>query len=259
MSAPTISGVFQIGVDILNTILGTQTNPDNGQQTGTILAQTGDAVKQVTDCDNAEWWQHTGFASRPVNPKNGVAACQGVAIRCSNRDVVIASRDVRTNQIYGNLSPGETCVFAPGPDGKAQARTMWKADGSITHYTTSTNDDSGSASYERIHPSKGWMLVWPWGKLVFDQTGFHMTHQSGVSFDMGQTGGLPIPGLSSAIQFKAGLFKAEAGACFLGVGPAWSPVAWGFAEVPLTMPGVPIIAAGFGAPIGLFTSNSVRV
>jgi hypothetical protein len=245
---------LQVGIDILNTYLGaSETSP-----TGTILAQTGDVLKQFTDCDQADWWQHVGFASRPSNVTAGKAACQGVAFRASDRDVVICSRDTRTNQIYGNLGPGETCLFGAGADGESQGRVIVKDDGSVTLATTDDNTSAGNMTYLRIHPTKGLTFVAPWGSIVFDEAGLRIKHDTGFSATAGGIGGLP-GGLSSYFKISAALTTVEGSTVFLGAGLAgYSPVAWGFAENPLTMPLVPICPAGFGIPCGLFTSNSVR-
>ncbi len=116
-----------IGQDILCTQLGALT--------GTITAQLGDATAGVPDIDEAQWTQTPGVWSLPASPTpdapvNGGIAAQAVTIKCGNRDVVIGVRDVRTNAVYGNLKPGDTCVGASnGPSGGVQdaPRTLYKA------------------------------------------------------------------------------------------------------------------------------------
>lgn len=109
------------GIDIL----GTSVNATNGA----ISAQTGDSVNGEVECNEAEWWQHVGFASRPSKAEPGKPACQAVSIETTGRDVCIASRDIRGTKIYGSLGNGETCVFANGPDGSGTGLVLLSDDG----------------------------------------------------------------------------------------------------------------------------------
>lgn len=266
---PSITSLFlQVGIDVLDSMLGSNLNPATGTQTGTILCSLGSVNKGgaasspgTADSSNAEWWQTVGLASRPSNPVGGASACQAVAIRQNDREIVIASRDTRTNSIYGNLAPGETCLFAAGADGKSQGRIMIKDEGSVTLMTTDDNTATGNATFFRIHPTKGMMFVAQWGSFTFDQTGFHVKHAAGFGIDGGAIGGMPAPfsALSSYVKIHAGTAKLDAPQTYLGSGLiGYSPVAWGLATNPLTMPMIPICPVGFGVPCGLFTSNSVR-
>ena len=115
MAAPLdIGRLFDLGIDILGTTLG--------KVSGVILAQTGDSTAQRVKANKAEWWQTTGFASRPALPSQGGASCQGLAVKCSDRHIVFAARDVRGTSILGNLADGEACVYAPA--GMAGAVTL---------------------------------------------------------------------------------------------------------------------------------------
>lgn len=145
MPPPSRSGWFQIGIDILNTIVDAATQ--------SILAQTGDALNQVTESDRNEWWQHVGFISRPSKPDPKKASAQGVVIRQGDHDAVIASRDLRGQELKGSLDYGETCVYAPGTDGKGQARTLYKKDGSIHHYTRVGNSPTGAGMVMQLDAS----------------------------------------------------------------------------------------------------------
>lgn len=109
----------------------------------TILVQLGDAIEKVTEGELAEWWQHVGFISIASNPDPGKSAAETIAIRRRDRDMVIASRDQRGQLLKGELKPGETMVYAGGPDGTAQGRQLFKADGSITIYTRAGNSPTG--------------------------------------------------------------------------------------------------------------------
>lgn len=197
MGVLDIGDLFAIGIDILKTTRSTIKN--------SILAQLGDVVSEQSVSDEAEWWQHVGFASRPSPATKQIEAAQGIAIRGNDRDRVIASRDVRGQQITGNLDEGETCVYACGADGNAQGRAMFKKDGSVTLYTTDNNAPNGNAVFFRISP-KELRFTAPWGTVVFDSTGFHVVDQSGARLDLAGIGGLPAP--LSAVNSIANLQAA---------------------------------------------------
>lgn len=120
MAVRNLSDIVGIGLDVLKTSLSTATN--------LIVAQLGNAVTQVATSDDAEWWQHVGFASRPRVPTPGQGAAQVVVITRSDHDAVIASKDDRAAGIYGQLADGETAVFASVVGG---GLAVFKADGSI--------------------------------------------------------------------------------------------------------------------------------
>ena len=123
MAAPKLADIVNIGLDILKSV--------KSAATGLITAQTGDVVSSQVVSDNAEWWQHVGFCSRPAVPTAGSKAAQCVSVRRSDNDAIIASRDARGTSIYGNLADGETCVYACS----SAARVLLKADGSANVYT----------------------------------------------------------------------------------------------------------------------------
>ena len=135
MSVSKISDIIIFGIDVLKTTVNAVTK--------TITAQIGDVVSQSVTSQDAEWWQHVGFASRPPAPSAGVSACQTVALRRSDRDACIASRDLRGLALYGSLGDGETCVYAPGKDGKGQARALFKANGNVAIFTLQGNTAGG--------------------------------------------------------------------------------------------------------------------
>lgn len=136
MRPPSISGLVHVGLDILTTFVNATTKR--------ILVQTGDVVKDATEADGTEWWQHVGFASRPPKPQAGKQAAQAVVCKTSDRDVAVASVDQRGLALYGNLDHGETCIYAAGEDGEAQARALFKKNGSISLYTRVGNSPTGA-------------------------------------------------------------------------------------------------------------------
>lgn len=132
MSTYTMANLFNI-YDVLTT--------EQDPATGTLTAQLGDATNSEVLSENAEIWSHFGFASRPSNVEpNADNAPQVIAIARSDRDLVVAERDTRGQEIYGQLGPGETCLYAGGVLGTGQARVLLKADGAINLYTKAQND-----------------------------------------------------------------------------------------------------------------------
>jgi hypothetical protein len=136
MGAPDLRSLVHVGYDVLTTTVSAVTKK--------IRAQLGDVHHQTTDTDNAEWWQHIGFASRPPKPVAGKQAAQVVAVRAADHDICIASQDLRGLDLYGSLDHGETCVYAPGENGTGQARALFKKNGSISLYTRVGNSSSGA-------------------------------------------------------------------------------------------------------------------
>lgn len=208
---------IRVGVDILNT--------EVAQKTGNITCQTGDVVNQDVESQGVEWIQHVGYASRPPNPDAGVAACQGVVIARGGRDTCIASQDARGQQLAGILKPGESCMYGAGADGLAQGRVICKQDGSVTLFTTNDNTSDGKSVYLRIKPT-AFEVVAPWGTLKFDDTGLHVLHSSGASFDLGGIYGLPAPldQISSYVKCQAATVNLASSAQSFGAG-AGQPLA----------------------------------
>ena len=113
---------------------------DKDDVTNTITCQLGNAITADVVTEGAEMWFPPGIASRPSEvQENPDDAAQAIAISRSDQDVIIATRDVRSQQVYGQLKAGETCLYAPGTDTKGQARILLKADGSINLYTKEQN------------------------------------------------------------------------------------------------------------------------
>ena len=228
MAAPSIREAFQVGIGILNTSLDAKTN--------TILASTGDARAPVGETSDAEWWQQIGFASRPSNPTPTNTETQGICgesvlMRRGDRDICVSSRDIRGQQLTGNLNPGETCVYASGTTGTAQGRVVIKADGSVTLFTTDSNTAAGNPVALRISPTGGLEFTSQWGSLVLDQTGFHVKTQAGPRLDMG---GISLPGVPPAVtgaftgyaKLTAPTVGIEGANVVLGMGPIIGQAMW---------------------------------
>ena len=180
MRPPSISGLVHVGLDILTTVVNTATKR--------ILAQTGDVVRDATDTDGVEWWQHVGFASRPPKPQAGKQAAQAVVLKSSDRDVAIGSVDQRGLDLYGNLDHGESCLYAAGVDGTAQARVLLKKDGSISLYTRKGNTSSGAGMIVQVDAMNGAIrLINDKGYgIIIDEDGVKLTSGSaGLTLDSG--------------------------------------------------------------------------
>ncbi len=219
MSSPDLKGIFAIGIDLLKTSVDAVT--------GKILAQLGSVVGEITDSDNAEWWQHVGFASRPSKAVAGKSSAQAVVIKRSDHDICVASQDPRSLEMYGNISDGETCVYAAGEDGTSQGRILLKTDGSVSLFTTSTNLSSGDSVYARVAKGTnaatgapdGFTWAAPWGTNKFDDTGFHTVHTSGAEFHLGGIYGMPSPldQISSYCKIQVGTFHVSCSGASFGV------------------------------------------
>lgn len=179
MAAPDIRGMIRVGYDILSTTVNSVTKK--------ILVQLGNVFKETTDTDNAEWWQHVGFASRPPKPEAKKQAAQAVVIKAGDHDIILASQDLRGLELYGNLSDGETCVYAPGEDGNGQARILLKKDGSINLFTKKGNAATGTGM----------------GVFVNADGSVSVVSHSGAAFLIGSDGSVKMFNGSGAVQIDA--------------------------------------------------------
>ena len=114
-------GLFQVGISILRTTVDAATRA--------LTAQVGDVLEETVDSDEAELWQQPGLFSRPPQPAAKTRSAQAVALRTAGRFILLAVRDLRG--LPSDIGDGETCVYAPGPDGRGQARTVWRGDGRV--------------------------------------------------------------------------------------------------------------------------------
>jgi len=155
--------LFHVGVDLLASSLDKATN--------VILVQLGDSASGTPDSDAAELFAgQAGFMSRPAAPTQGGASCQGIAIKRNDRDIVIATRDVRCSEIWGQLKAGESCMHACS----GQARVFCKANGSVVQYTTSDNTASGQSVSTYVGPDKVQFVAFGCS-FTMDATGITLT------------------------------------------------------------------------------------
>jgi hypothetical protein len=137
--------LFYVGIEILKTTVD--------KVTGAISAQIGDVLQEIAESDDAEWWQQAGLVSRPPRPVAKKLAAQAIGLRRRGRDILIACRDLRGLKLAGELDDGETCLYAPGPDGTAQGRILIKKDGSIHLYTRAGNTPDGGGMIVTVDPT----------------------------------------------------------------------------------------------------------
>lgn len=204
MSRATLSSIFQVGLDILSTLRDSATK--------SILANLGDVVSEQSESDEAEWWQHVGFASRPSKASKGKVAAQAIILRSSGRDAVIGSRDLRGQELAGNLAEGETCVYASGENGTAQARILLKKTGMISLYTREGNTSTGGGMVFMMDPATDSITMTnSLGiGIIIDPDGIHLTAkesslnlQSDGNFDGVARGVMHIDGSSVVIGSAA--------------------------------------------------------
>ena len=190
--------------------------------TNLFTLQLGDVLSDVPESNEAELFQQPGFASCPAAATPGQAAAQFVVITRGDRDFAIAGRDKRAADIYKNLSPGDTCVYATS----GMARILLKANGDIVFLTTDTNDDSGRSMFLRISP-KGVLgtpeirLHTPFFALWIDGTGFHAHDRSGAKIDFGSLGApSPLSALTAILTLTAATINLK-GTTKVGEGPVY--------------------------------------
>lgn len=187
MAAPDLRGLIQVGYDILTTTVDKATKK--------ILAQLGSVTGETTDSDNAEWWQHCGFASRPPKPEAKKTAAQAVVIKAGDHDIVIASQDLRGLELYGKLDHGETALYSAGDDGKGQARVLLKKDGSVNLYTRKGNAPDGTGMLIQLDAKGGAARILNdkgFG-LIVDQDGIKLT-AGDASLTLGADGSVSLVG-----------------------------------------------------------------
>jgi hypothetical protein len=204
MPATSLASIFDIGADIL----GSERNDTNGS----ISVQIGDAVGQEVRCDNASWWQHVGFASRPAKAQDSKSAAQVIAIEMGDRDICLASRDIRGQGIYGSLETGETCIYAGGPNNTGCGRILLKDDGSVSTLSLLTqkgNTQNGNPIIVQLSSSGQITLAnEDKGTIVLDQEGIKIATTGQVQ--IGASG--PVALIGSSMALNAGAVSLGANA-----------------------------------------------
>jgi hypothetical protein len=144
-----------------------------------ILAQVGDVQHERVEDSDVPVFQTWGVMSRPAIPTSKKEGAEVVLLRSVDQDIAIAGRDLRFSELAGSLKDGETCVFAS----TGQARALFKADGSITLYTTSDNTSSGTSVAITIGTT-GIKLIGPAGVVTIDSNGVQLGESGGAFLKM---------------------------------------------------------------------------
>lgn len=242
--------VIDVGVDVLTTEMA-----DNG----TIGAQTGSAIDKSVSSNDCEIWGPIGYCARPSKPIAGKNACQAVSIAGADRDALIAFRDLRSQEVYGNLSPGDVCIYSAGADGSGQAKLNLRGDGAAVLSTTDDNTDAGSPQYLKIDKDK-FEIRHKYGRITLDAQGLSIRLPNGAGILLG--GVTPefgaAVGLSTFCNINAQTINLN-GICNLG-----PPVSEGglpkmpaqISLIPPTAPFVPSTGVGVGAVTLLQTAST---
>lgn len=220
-----LGDIFSIGGDVMSTKID--------PKTGAMLAQIGDSTSAETDSDSAEIWQQPGFASLPAPPTPGKSSCQSIAIRRTDRDLIIALCDKRATSIYGKMVAGETCVFAT----VGQARQVFKKDGHVVTYTTSDNTAAGKSHSVTLGPD-GFQVITSWGGITIDENGITLTVGQ-AALTLTPSGKATLMGQLVAVQGQA---VAVAGKVVTCLGPS---------AVPTLVPGATSILIGATGTAGV--------
>lgn len=212
-SAPWAGNPTQQGQEYITLadILGTQGSEESGNSVNSITLNLGVAYSGETVTSNALLFTPPGLTSIPLGPgsidSNGnfvgsntsQEAAQAVAYVRNDQWIVLGTRDTRTQFTPGNLQPGETAVYATG----SPAQTIHKLDGSVTMATIASSDNT-SQVYLSVSPTALTFMA-PWGRLVFDATGFHVATATGAQFDLS---GIAAPGPLSSVSTFANINAA---------------------------------------------------
>lgn len=169
----------------------------------------------------------SGLSSLPPKGTEVLIAFPGGMSTKAGAGIIIAELSRADDKAtYGNIAEGEMCLH-PG-DADNASRVIFKNDKSIYLYTTNDGTPTGKGVYLRIAPTALEFYA-PWGRLVFDASGFHAVTASGARLDLGGIGGLPGPlsALSSYATLSAASVKAEGSVVFLGAGSAYDSVIHG--------------------------------
>lgn len=129
-----------------------------------------------------------------------------------SQEHVMALGDPRVIPNLPRLAPGESIQY--GAQGQF---TRHMADGSIAMYV-SDGGQSGHSSYAILHPTDGWEVSTPYGRMSWGPRGLHALHSSGSRIDLGGIGGLPPPfdALASYAKIEAALVSIKGAVISLG-------------------------------------------
>lgn len=160
-----------------------------------------------------------GSVARPLDPDDK-GACQAFYWYVGSVGYAMLANDTRTQSLLPAAKKGE--VFFHGPTG---AFIRFKADGSVSTFTTDDNTVNGRSVYQTIGP-EGYEFNFPYGRFAFNDTGFHLSHASGARLDGGSLAAPAplniIPNMSMA-TLSASIVHVEGSAVHAGTGDPTAP------------------------------------
>lgn len=200
-----------------------------------------------------------GFAARPVDMDSS-GACGMMTDVEGATGYSFLLNDGRVQSLLPEIKAGES--FQYGPTGQF---IRCAADGSVTIFTTDNATVNGRSVYLKIMPT-GLMFNFPFGQLTFDDTGFHVKHNSGGRIDLGALQApapLDILGPMSYATMAATIIHVNGSAIHVGPdgGPVAPPQPVALANQVLALcAALNSVLTAIGAPGGLVsTSGAVTV
>lgn len=172
----TPQGLVEYGWSVLRTTVDAVTS--------VVIAQLGDILTERVHDDNAEWWQHVGFSSRPAPPEAKKKAAQTLSLRGPSAARIFASRDLRG--LPPDLADGETCVYSAANDGTIAARVTARSGGRIEVLTKA----DGSGANVVLDPSDDSMKLTNAAGfgITIDKNGITMTGPGGSQLQLAASG-----------------------------------------------------------------------
>lgn len=193
-----------------------------------FLRAQPDALGTEPQVEPYELHHPFGFSSRPLDPDVGPdgkplqgQACNLLFATRGNATFAWLAADPRAVPGLPRLKQGESVMYST-----YGAFMRCHVDGTISIFTTDDGSTDGRSVYFQVRPD-GFRWVAPWGKMVFDATGFHMLTKGGARIDAGSIGGLPPPldQLSTYVSVVAGIIKMQASVSAEGAPGVPEPIA----------------------------------
>jgi hypothetical protein len=209
-----------VGVaDILYVSTAANSNTANAQN-GAITMTLGNAISGEVYYSECELWSSPGIISAPLLPAastNNTDSAQVMYFNYNDQKIGFAVRDTRNMLQAGLIQPGETCVYAPG----AQGRILIKLDSSINLVTTS----DGTSSGQTVGIFVGTDTI-----SIQNQYGAIMISSSGITITAGaaavtldaNTGTASLLGQTANVQ---GAVASVSGSSATMIGPQATPAA----------------------------------
>lgn len=159
-----------------------------------------------------------GFAARPLDPivdatGEPTRGCSVLYGEQGNQTFAWLGSDPRSVSLFPALQKGESVQY--GPTGQF---IRCHADGSVSIFTTDDATYDGRSVFLRVAPT-GLTFEAPWGRMTFDEHGFHVLTRAGARLDLGYADvGLPAPldGLTSYAKLTAQMVSLKGTATVIG-------------------------------------------